>query len=85
MIKEHFDKSDRKLNELTEEMRATKQRLAGLEQKAQQLRLAMKADVKLDTNTCKHMEDAAADEAQAWGQLFCEPGRSRPDVSDQLR
>ena len=31
MIEEFFDKSDRKLDKLADEMRATKQRLAGLE------------------------------------------------------
>ena len=60
MINELFDESKRNLDELTEEMRATKQRLAGLEQEALQPRLAMKAGVKSDTKTLKRMEDVAA-------------------------
>ena len=63
MIKELSDKSDRKLEELTEETKATKQRLAGLEQEAQQPRLAMEADVKTDTKNYEYMEDAAAGQA----------------------
>ena len=39
MIEEIFDKPDRKLDELAEKMRATRQRLAGLEQDARQPRL----------------------------------------------
>ena len=54
-------KSDRKLDELTEEMRETKQRLAGLEQKAQQPRLTMEADVQSDIKTLKRMEDVAVE------------------------
>ena len=42
-------------------MRATKQRLVGLEQGARQPRLAMGADVPLDTKTRNRMEDIAAD------------------------
>ena len=34
MIEKLFDKSDRKMDELADEMRATRQRLAGLEQVA---------------------------------------------------
>ena len=61
MIKELFDKSDRKLDELTEEMRATKQRLAGLEQEAPQPHLVTEAYVPVDTKTRKRMEDVAAE------------------------
>ena len=60
MIEELFDKSDRKLDELADEMRATKQRLAGLEQDARQPRLAMEADGPSDTKTRNRMEDVAA-------------------------
>ena len=56
-MKSHFDK----LHELVGEMRATKQRLAGLEQDARQPRLAMETDVPSDTKTPNRMEDVAAD------------------------
>ena len=49
MVKKHFERSDRKLDELTEEMRAAKQFLAGLEHEAQPPRLVMGAVVKSDT------------------------------------
>ena len=64
MIEELFHKSDRELDELAEEMRGTRQRLAGLKQKAQLPRLAMEADVKSDTKTRMRMEDAVADQAK---------------------
>ena len=41
-------------------MRATKQRLAGLQQHAWQPRLAVKADVPSDTKTCERTDGAAA-------------------------
>ena len=44
-----------------EEMRATKQRLAGLEQEDQWPLLAMETDVKPDTNTRKCMKDVTAE------------------------
>ena len=49
-----------RMNELVDEMRSTKQRLDGLEQYAQQLRLAIKADVPSDTKTRERTEGAAA-------------------------
>ena len=52
-----------KLDELTVEMRATKQHQAGLEQEARQPRLAMEADVPSDTKIRNHTEDVAADRA----------------------
>ena len=64
MIKELFVKSDRKSDELTEKMRAVRQRLAGLEQDARHPRLATEADVPTDTKTRKRTEDAAADQAK---------------------
>ena len=45
MIEELFDKPDRKLDELTENLKSVNQRVASLEQDARQPRLAMKADV----------------------------------------
>ena len=53
----HFDE----LDELTEEMRATKQRLADVEQEARQPRLAMETDVPSDTKTRNRMENIVAD------------------------
>ena len=55
-VKSHFDK----LDELADEMRATKQCLAGLVQDPRQSRLAMEADVPSDTKAHRRMEDAVA-------------------------
>ena len=55
-IQNHFDKMD----ELADEMRATKQRLAGLEQDVRQPRLAMEADVPSDTKAHERTEGAAS-------------------------
>ena len=60
MIEELFDKSDRGLDELADEMRATQQRLAGLEQVVRQPRLTMEADVPADKKTRERTEGAAA-------------------------
>ena len=59
MIEELFDKSDRKLDELTENLRATDQSVASLEQDARQSRLAMEADVPADTKPRERTEGAA--------------------------
>ena len=59
MIKELFNKSDRKLGDLADEMRTTKQRLSALEQVARQPRLAMEVDVSSDTKTRERTEGAA--------------------------
>ena len=59
MMEELFDKSGRKLDELTEEMRVADQRLPSLEQDARQPRLAMEADVLADKKTRERTEGAA--------------------------
>ena len=59
MSEELFDTSDRKLNELADEMKAIKQRLAGLEQHARQPLLAIEADVPSVTKTHERTEGAA--------------------------
>ena len=46
--------------ELTDNMKRANQRLANLEQKARQPRLAMKADVTADKKTRERLEGAAA-------------------------
>ena len=56
-MKSHFDK----LDELADEMIATKQRLAGLEQDARQPRVAMEANVPSGTKTRNRTKDIAAD------------------------
>ena len=48
LMKSQFDKSGKQLYELTEKMRATNQRFAGLKHKSRQPRLAMEADVTPD-------------------------------------
>ena len=55
-----FDKCSGQKPENPEEMRATDQRLAGLEQEARQLCLATGADVPTDTEIRKRTEGAAA-------------------------
>ena len=51
MIEKLFDKSDRKLDRLTENLKRANQRVASLEQDTRQPRLAMEADVPADTKT----------------------------------
>ena len=58
MIEELFDKSDRKLDQLTDEIRGTRQRVASLEQDARQPRLAMEVDGPSDTTTHERTEGA---------------------------
>ena len=57
----HFDRQDKKLNELIGKMKVTKQRLAGLQHQAQQPRLTTEGDVKTDKKTRKRTKGAAAD------------------------
>ena len=59
-----FDKQFRLNAEYFKEMRATDQRLAGLEHVARQPRLATEADVPSDKKTRKRAEDAASDQAK---------------------
>ena len=58
MVEELFDKSDRKMDQLTEKMRGTRQRVASLEQVARQPRLTMEADVPADEKTRERTEGA---------------------------
>ena len=60
MVEELFDKSDRKLDELADEMRTTKQRLAGLGRDSRKPRLNMEADVPSYIKTRERTEGAAA-------------------------
>ena len=60
----HFDRHDKKLEDLTGMMRATNQRLADLQHQAQQPRLATEADVDPDTKTRNRTEGAAVDQAK---------------------
>ena len=78
IIEELFDKLDSKLDELADEMRATKQRSAGLEQVARQSRLAMEADVPSDANTDERTEGAAT-AVQAKHGDSCFANRVDPD------
>ena len=86
MIKEQFNKSDKQVDELTEKIRATNQRLAGLEHEAWQPCLATEADVEPDTKARRRTKGAAADRATHEDKSSsARSGRSRPDTSDQLR
>ena len=58
---------DRRLNKLIGKTRETKQRLADLQDQAQQSRLATKADVDPDTKTCKRTRGATANFSEARG------------------
>ena len=59
MMEKFLDRSDRKLDELAEEMRVMDQRVASLEQDARQPHLAMVADGQADTKTRERTEGAA--------------------------
>ena len=65
------------MNELVDEMRATKQRLAGLEQDARQPCLVMEADEPSDTKNCERTKGAAA-AVQAKHGDSCSARRSKP-------
>ena len=80
-----FDKHFRQKPENVEEMRATEQRSASLEQDAQKPRLAMEADVTTDTKTHKRMEDAEADQVKNGDGCCCKKGPSRPEEFDKFR
>ena len=60
MIGELFDKSDRRLEKLSDEMRRIDQRLASLDRDAPQPRLAMKADVPANKKTRERTEGAVS-------------------------
>ena len=60
MIVELFDRSDRKMDELADEMREIEQRSASLGHDARQPRLTMEADLSADKKTCERTEGAAA-------------------------
>ena len=78
MVEEPFDKSDRKLDGLADEIRVITQRSAGLEQDARQPRLAMKEDVPSDTKTRERTESAAAAVQAKYGDS-CSTNRVGPD------
>ena len=70
MIEDLFDKSDRKLDELTENLRATYQRVESLEQDARQPRLTMEVDLPADTTTRERTEGAAKEVQSMHGDSF---------------
>ena len=74
MIEELFDKSDRRLERLSDEMRMMDRRLASLEQDARQPRLAMEADIKAD-------KEGAAKAVQAKHGDRCTAQRVKTDRS----
>ena len=68
MMPSHFDRQYKQLGELTEKMKHTNQRLAGLQHKAWQPCIALEADVEPDTKTRKRTENtAAADQVKKRG------------------
>ena len=74
-IKRHFDQQEKKLDEF---MEMVDQRVASLEQDAQQLRLAMEKAGPADTKTCEHTEGAAK-AVQAMHGDTCPANRADPD------
>ena len=74
MIEELFDESDRKLDDLTENLRAIHQRVTSLEQDARQPCLAMKTDVPADSKTRERMEGAAKAVQAMHGNSFLRTG-----------
>ena len=83
MIEELFDKSDRKLDELTENLRATDQRVASFEQDARQPRLAMEADVPANIKTRERTEFVAKPVQAMHGDNFS-ANRVDPDPMPNL-
>ena len=61
MVKELFDKSDKKMDKHAQEVRATNQRCPSLEQDARQPRLAVEADVQADKKTRERTEGVATE------------------------
>ena len=59
MFKERFDRWDRKLEKLSDEMRVMRQRESSLKQNVRQPRLAMEADGQANTKTHERTEGAA--------------------------
>ena len=78
MIGELFDKSDRRLENLSDEMRRMDQRLASLEQDARQPRPAMEADVQADKKI-RERTDGATEAVQAKHGDSFSPNRIDPD------
>ena len=72
LIKKLFDRSDKQFDELTEKMRAPRQRFSRTAPWSSAITLAMEADVTTDKKTSKHTEDAAADRVKNEDKRFCE-------------
>ena len=68
---------DKHLDKLTREMRATNQRLAGLQHQAQQPHLVTQADVETGKKTNKRTEGAAAD-VDKYGDTSCARAEENP-------
>ena len=67
MMKETFDRWDRKLDEISDEMRVTDQHVTSLEHGARQPRLAMEEDGPANTKTHAHRERRHCRSSDAWG------------------
>ena len=78
MVKKVFDRWDRKLDEMAEEMRAMDQRASNVEQDARQPRLAMVVDGQADTKT-RECTEGAATAVQAIHGDHCSANRVDPD------
>ena len=75
IFKERFDRRDRKLKKLSDEMRVMSQRVSSLEQDARQPRLAMEADGQAKTNTRERTEGAATAGQAKHGYNSCSTDR----------
>ena len=79
-MKSHFDR----LDELADEMRVTKQRLASLEQDARQPRLAMKAEVPSNTKKTRERTEGAPAAVQAKHGDSCSAKRFQADPTSSV-
>ena len=66
-MKSRFGQQDKKLNELADEMRGTRQRLVSLEQDAQQPRLAIEEGVQAQEDSRAHEVGRYSSSSNAWG------------------
>ena len=65
IMESHFDQQDKMLDDITEKIIETRQRLAGLEQEARKPRLATEADVKPHHNSQAH-EGCCSRSSEEW-------------------
>ena len=81
-MKEAFDRCDRKLDEISDEMGVMDQHVTSLEHSARQPRLAMEADRPANTKTRERMEGAATvDQAMHGDSCTAQKVQDGPKIS----